>query len=165
MSDVPESDWQQPNMPPRPDPIQPTPRSMRHAEMVALRDYMEMKIADVDERGIMRIEALAKELAVALRANEIAIDKAERATEKRFESVNEFRQTLSDQTRTFVDRNTFDSMERNLIEKIDSMQKWQANELAALRSTMESKIDAQYKIIFTMAGAIAAIQATLAFLA
>ena len=37
------------------------------------------------------------------------MSKAETATEKRFESVNEFRQTLSDQTRSFVSKVEFDA--------------------------------------------------------
>jgi hypothetical protein len=39
---------------------------------------------------------------LALSAADKAVLKAETATEKRFESVNEFRQTLSDQTRSFL---------------------------------------------------------------
>lgn len=40
---------------------------------------------------------------------QLAVDKAEQATEKRFESVNEFRMTLSDQQRTFVPRAEYES--------------------------------------------------------
>jgi hypothetical protein len=40
----------------------------------------------------------------ALQAAEKAVTKAEAASEKRFESVNEFRETLSDQARTFIPR-------------------------------------------------------------
>ncbi len=43
-------------------------------------------------------------IAAALAAAEKAVTKAEEASSKRFESVNEFRQTLSDQTATFLTR-------------------------------------------------------------
>jgi hypothetical protein len=38
------------------------------------------------------------------------VSKAETATEKRFESVDEFRQTLSDQTRSLVSKVEFDAV-------------------------------------------------------
>jgi hypothetical protein len=40
----------------------------------------------------------------ALRAAEKATDKADAASEKRFEGVNEFRETLKDQQSTFITR-------------------------------------------------------------
>lgn len=48
--------------------------------------------------------AAEKAVQTALIAAEKAVDKANIANEKRFESVNEFRQTLSDQTATFPSR-------------------------------------------------------------
>ena len=44
-------------------------------------------------------------MAFALQAAEKAVTKAELAAEKRFESVNEFRNQLKDQTGTFITRN------------------------------------------------------------
>jgi hypothetical protein len=54
------------------------------------------------------INANAERVALALAAADKAVSKAETATEKRFESVNEFRQALSDQTRTFISKVEFD---------------------------------------------------------
>lgn len=73
-------------------------------EEVSLREYVDM-----------RFEEGHKALDVALQTREIrekerftslekAIDKAEAAADKRFESVNEFRRTLSDQTINFIPR-------------------------------------------------------------
>jgi hypothetical protein len=56
------------------------------------------------------IDAHARNAVLALAAADKAVSKAELATEKRFESVNEFRATLSDQTRTFVSRIEFDAV-------------------------------------------------------
>lgn len=64
-----------------------------------------------------RFEALDETTHIAMMASEKAISKAEVATEKRFEGVNEFRLALSDQTNTFMTRKEFDAkwegMEKN----------------------------------------------------
>lgn len=51
-----------------------------------------------------RLDSMDKALTAALQATKEAIQKAETATEKRFESVNEFRSQLGDQARTFMPR-------------------------------------------------------------
>lgn len=51
------------------------------------------------------ISSQADKVALALTASEKAIGKAEIATEKRFDAVNEFRAQLADQARTFMPRN------------------------------------------------------------
>lgn len=47
-------------------------------------------------------------------AIQMAVDKADEATEKRFESVNEFRAQLSDQSRTFIPRQEYEIAHENL---------------------------------------------------
>ncbi|WP_204011111.1 hypothetical protein [Virgisporangium aurantiacum] len=56
------------------------------------------------------IDAHAERVARALAAADKAVSKAETATEKRFESVDEFRQRLSDQTRSLVSKVEFDAV-------------------------------------------------------
>lgn len=56
------------------------------------------------------IDAHAERIALALAAADKAASKAETATEKRFESVDEFRQTLSDQTKSLVSKVEFDAV-------------------------------------------------------
>jgi hypothetical protein len=56
------------------------------------------------------IELHAAKSAASLAASDKAISKAEAATEKRFESVNEFRQTLSDQTKSFISKVEFEAL-------------------------------------------------------
>ena len=56
------------------------------------------------------IDLQAEKSVIALAASDKAILKAEVAVEKRFESVNEFRQTLSDQTKSFISRVEFDAL-------------------------------------------------------
>jgi hypothetical protein len=53
------------------------------------------------------IDLHAEKSTASLAASDKAILKAEAATEKRFESVNEFRQTLLDQTNSFISRVEF----------------------------------------------------------
>jgi hypothetical protein len=56
------------------------------------------------------MDSHAERAALALAAADKAISKGDIATEKRFESVNEFRQTLSDQTKTFISRVEFEAL-------------------------------------------------------
>jgi hypothetical protein len=60
------------------------------------------------------------EISAALAASDRAVLKAEVATEKRFESVNEFRGTLDNQQRTLIPRSEVDVMVRGLEEKINA---------------------------------------------
>jgi hypothetical protein len=57
-----------------------------------------------------RVDLQAEKSDAALAASDKAILKAEAAAEKRFESVNEFRLTLSDQTKTFITKVEFESL-------------------------------------------------------
>jgi PBP1b-binding outer membrane lipoprotein LpoB len=52
-------------------------------------------------------------------AQQMAIEKAERASEKRFDSVNEFRGMMADQQATLVNRNEWDAKNIALHDKID----------------------------------------------
>jgi hypothetical protein len=68
-----------------------------------------------------QLVALRENTALAFSASEKAIQKAEAATEKRFESVNEFRKTLTDQTATFMPRAQTEALLANLNEKIGDL--------------------------------------------
>lgn len=65
----------------------------------------------LDERSITQEKAVA----AALSATREAISKSETATEKRFESVNEFRQTLSDQNAGFLSRTEYEANHKALV--------------------------------------------------
>ena len=83
---------------------------------VSLRQHIEALLAETNLRNQQRFEAQTKAIDAALLAAEKAVTKAETATERRFESVNEFRQTLSDQTKTFISRIELESYVRSLTE-------------------------------------------------
>lgn len=63
------------------------------------------------------------EISVALAAAKEAVLKAENATEKRFESVNEFRGTLDNQQRTLIPRSEVAEIRQGLEEKIHNLTK------------------------------------------
>lgn len=63
------------------------------------------------------------EIGAALVSADRAVQKAEVATEKRFESVNEFRATLDNQQRTLIPRSEVDVIKLSLEEKIAQVTK------------------------------------------
>lgn len=66
------------------------------------------------EALVATLTAAEKSVAAALASAKEAVTKAENAANDRFESVNEFRQTLSDQTRSFVSKDAFDALEKQV---------------------------------------------------
>lgn len=67
------------------------------------------------------IEAQAERMAYGLASSDKAVQKAETATERRFESVNEFRAQLTDQAATFIPRAEAEQRIRQNAEKIDAL--------------------------------------------
>lgn len=68
-----------------------------------------------------KFEAQEKATNIALNAADKAVTKAEIAHEKRLDSVNEFRQTLADQTSTFIPRNEAHVQFQRLEDKIEKI--------------------------------------------
>lgn len=76
-------------------------------------------MAAAEKSNQAAMEASDRAIGAALLAAKEAVLKAEMANEKRFASVNEFRQTLSDQTLSFIPRAEADVKIGALAEKID----------------------------------------------
>lgn len=112
-----------------------------NSSQVSLKEYIDTRLHADQEMRDARLEALEKQIQVSLKSQETAILKAEAATEKRFESVNEFRATLTDQAATFASRASFESLEASLLAKIDALNNAQASELKGLRDTLLAKIE------------------------
>lgn len=74
-----------------------------------------------DARYTQRFADMERALTAALASSEKAINKAEVATEKRFESVNEFRTTLSDQATQFMTRNEAAALLQRINDRVDDM--------------------------------------------
>lgn len=72
--------------------------------VATLQAHLNTRIDELDRRLTGQIQNEAEKARMNLRAAEEAISKAEKATELRFTSVNEFRATLSDQANTLIPR-------------------------------------------------------------
>jgi hypothetical protein len=66
-------------------------------------------------------QAQEKAVAAAMLSADRAVAKAEAASEKRFESVNEFRSAMNDQSRSFISRNEAEQRMLSNSEKVDSL--------------------------------------------
>ncbi len=84
-----------------------------------------------DRRYEDRFKATDEKTSLALAGSEKAVTKAEAATEKRFDAVNEFRGTLSDQAASLLPRAEANANFRAYDEKIEEMKK----QISALRET------------------------------
>jgi hypothetical protein len=76
-------------------------------------------------------------VAAALASAEKAVGKAELAAERRFESVNEFRKTLSDQTSTFIPRAEYDASNSAIESKVSI----NSDRVSALELRLTSRLD------------------------
>lgn len=74
-----------------------------------------------DKNYNQRFENVIQATQAALAAADRAVNKAETASEKRFDAVNEFRATLADQQRNLMPRNETELLIKALNEKIDSL--------------------------------------------
>lgn len=84
-----------------------------------LKVYHDEKIAFLKQHTDQRFSDQDKAVQAALLAAKEAVLKAEAASDKRFESVNEFRKTLSDQTSSFLTRPEYDANHKALEDKIE----------------------------------------------
>jgi hypothetical protein len=117
-------------------------------QTISLQIYLERIIEEHDRIYTLRFDdaqravnaALAaqqKSTADAFTASEKAIIKAEVATEKRFESVNEFRATLSDLQLTYMSRLEATALFKAIDEKLVVMQTNNEARLEVLRMNIE----------------------------
>lgn len=80
------------------------------ADIISLREYVDV-----------RFEAQERAVNAALLAAQKAVEKAETAAEKRFESVNEFRATLSDQARLLMPRAEAEANQKAIELRLDEI--------------------------------------------
>jgi hypothetical protein len=73
------------------------------------------RVAQLEKRMDGRFDSLVREMHATFAGAEKAIVKAEAATEKRFEGVNEFRAQLSDQAARFVTRDELAALEDKMV--------------------------------------------------
>jgi hypothetical protein len=93
-------------------------------ELLELRMVSQREIMDErDQRYMERFRAMDEKTSLALSASEKAVGKAEMATEKRFDSVNEFRAQLKDQASTLMPREESTVKFAGVESKIDELKK------------------------------------------
>lgn len=88
-----------------------------NAALVAAKQMSDER----DSRYTERAASQEKAVGAALQAAKEAVEKAEKANEKRFESVNEFRSALSDQSAGFLPRNEYNARHETLEQAIQEM--------------------------------------------
>ncbi len=89
---------------------------------------------------------LRETLTAAMLSQKEAVTKAEESSDRKFESVNEFRGTLADQQRMLMPRNEVDVLMRGMYEKIDAQNttiKEQNERVIALTATVSGKKEGQ----------------------
>lgn len=84
-----------------------TKQSISGWSVDTLKEYLEQRFKDSD-----------KAVQAALLAAKEAVLKAEAASDKRFDAVNEFRQTLSDQTNTFITKGEYQAQHKALEDRV-----------------------------------------------
>lgn len=117
---------------------------------VTWKEYTDTLIKAATETTNARLDGIDRAIKVALDANSVAILKAEEAADKRFASVNEFRQTLSDQTATFATKPSVDALHAAFEARLESQ-----------RLAHDAEIKSIWKVVWALSGALAAIQAFL----
>jgi len=92
-------------------------------ELTAQLDGLRELLEERDRRYCERFKAQDDKTILALTSAKEAVGKAEAATERRFESVNEFRATLSDQARDLMPRKEADQRFQALADRIEVLKK------------------------------------------
>jgi uncharacterized protein with von Willebrand factor type A (vWA) domain len=102
---------------------------------VSLREYLMAAIQAEARRSDARFDAMQQAVDAAFASSQRAIDKTNEALEARFEGVNEFRATLSDQASNFVTKDALASLTDKLQAAIDQNRK----DLDALEKRLDLK--------------------------
>ena len=102
-----------------------------------LKEYLSRRLDDLGLRMDRRMDDADKAIQAALISAEKAVTKAEEATQRRFEGVNEFRAALADQTATFIPRAEFDAAVEAASARITA----NAERVAALELRIQSRLD------------------------
>ena len=96
----------------------------RVAVMEARVKAVEQLAIEREDRNKERFTAMKTAVDAALAASDRAVSKAELSTEKRFESVNEFRSALQDQTAHQITRVEYNSQQQNMSDKMVALDRY-----------------------------------------
>lgn len=146
--------WERADLVPRPDPTKLTTEAVERAtvqyrrELTALRELLGIRIDNLgmllDERYATQTKALdaafvaaEKATATALASAEKAVGVATASNEARFQGVNEFRKTLSDQATNLLPRTEYAAAHRALEDKLTIVN----DRVGALELRLTSRLD------------------------
>ncbi len=110
---------------------------------VTLRDYIESRLREIERTAETSVHNSDKALKIASAANEY-----------RLQEMNSFRKAMSDQAGSFVPRAEFDNLRKSYQEDDET-----------LRISMQAEIKSLQRTVYTLVGALTAIQAIITFLA
>lgn len=96
--------------------------SLSSPEGVSLKEYINDKFDNLEKTIDERFNSVGQTTNAALAASDKAIAKSDTAMEKRLDSVNEFRATLSDQASKFIIRTEHDLVVSRLEQDIKNLQ-------------------------------------------
>jgi hypothetical protein len=136
-----------------------------------LKEYVETLIEANDKRYNQRFDdaktavdaalnAAKTAVGAALDAQKEAVAKAEQASEKRFDGVNEFRETLSDQQRTLIPRAEADLRFGNIEKELATLKSGNAERRGKQigASSLWAAIIAGVSVLVALASAVFAIR-------
>lgn len=130
-------------------------REVVETRLESLRDISDQRVAAIQLQLDQRYQAIYdklkderarvqqqmtdadKAIQAALASAEKAVTKAETAAEKRFESVNEFRKSLADQSATFIPRIEYDAAHEALNQRVTA----NVERMNALELRLTSRLD------------------------
>jgi hypothetical protein len=119
-----------------PRPVPPPPASAWTTE--TLLEHLKALIAFNRQLHLQQHEAAQRAVDAALAAAKEAVQKAETASEKRFDAVNEFRATLGDQQRTLMPRQEAEIRFAEIDKKLDALQHASAGQGERRRGSQET---------------------------
>lgn len=105
---------------------------------------VDLALVAQKEALTVALTAAEKKAEAAMASADRAVLKAETATERRFESVNEFRQTLTDQQVTFLPKGEAKALFDGLADKIEIVRNLNQHQ-AELINTMQAQREGQSK--------------------
>lgn len=123
---------------------------------VSLRDFVSAQIQALRIEMLTRDEAQEQGVAAALAAADKAATKAEIASDKRFDSVNEFRETLTDQAQNFISKAEAVALLSAASDRIDKNEE-AVRLLAARLNDMDSRGQGQTEQWLLIVGGLLAI--------
>lgn len=113
-------------------------RDRRYEQRFAAQEQaVSLALTRVDKEFHEHLAQVRTETHAALEAADKAITKSETATERRFESVNEFRAQLSDQSRTFMPRAESLQRHEQTAEKLDGLENRVREEVSRINSRLD----------------------------